>query len=67
MSNFFKKLFGAVDKVHDNLFTQVDTSAEFDVEDKIKSDVRAAVQAAIDSCSKQYYRTIHVDFKVDVK
>lgn len=66
MVNFFKKLFSTADKVHDAIFTTISTSAEFDVKDKIEDELRKAVQATIDECSKKYYRNIDFDFKVRV-
>ena len=45
----------------------VQTEAEFDVEEKIKSEVEQAVQIAINECSKKYYRTITANIHVNVK
>lgn len=66
MVNFFKKLFKTADNIHDAIFSTISTSAEFDVKDRIEDEIRQAVQATIDECSKKYYRSIHFDFKVSV-
>lgn len=46
---------------------QVKTEAEFDVKTTIKQEVEKAVQAAINECSKKYYRTITVDVNICVE
>ncbi|MGV2685123.1 hypothetical protein GNF82_12060 [Clostridium perfringens] len=67
MSNFFKNLISKAEEIHDNIFIEVDTGTEIDVEDRIKDDIRQAVKTTIDDCSKKYYRNTHVDFGVSVK
>lgn len=67
MANIFKNAFNKATDVVDSMFTEVSTSAEFDVEETIKNEVKQAIQTTIDNCSKKYYRNIDVDFKINVK
>lgn len=67
MKKALSKTVSKASQLADSIFTEVSTSTEFDVTEKIKAEVKEAIQATIDSCSKTYYRNIDVDFKISVK
>lgn len=67
MKNIFKNAVNKAGEVADSIFTEVSTSTEFDVEERIKAEVKGAIQKTIDECSKTYFRNIDVDFKITVK
>ena len=67
MKNLFSTTVRKANEIADSVFTEVTTSTEFDVAEKIKAEVKEAIQATIDNCSKTYYRNIDVDFKISVK
>ena len=67
MRKLLSTIFKKSKEVHEAIFTEVETSAEFNVEETINTAIKTAVQQATDECSKKYYRTIHVDFKTNIK
>lgn len=45
----------------------VETSADVNVNEIVKERIENAIKEEVDKCSKEYYRTISVDFSADIK